>query len=112
MTLSPATGARPTSVGSVRRRARAHTRMIHLMRWLLPFARVAGAVLVSGVVFGLIHGQFYQHPGAQGALLTVELSMIGVMLGVLVVRTGSLRTSFATHAAFNLTATILSVAWS
>jgi membrane protease YdiL (CAAX protease family) len=33
-------------------------------------------------------------------------------MGLLVTRTGSLRTSFATHAAFNLTATVLSVIWS
>ena len=82
-----------------------------LMRWLMPFAKVTGAVLVSGFVFGLIHGQLYQHPGAQGALLTVELTLIGTVLGLWVVRTGSLRTSFAMHAAFNLTATILSVMW-
>lgn len=83
-----------------------------LMRWLAPFARVTGAVLISGLVFGVIHGQFYQHPGAQGALLTAELMVIGAVLGLRVVRTGSLRTSFAMHAAFNLTATILSVIWS
>ena len=82
-----------------------------LFRWLLPFAKVAGAVLVSGLVFGLIHGQFILHPGAQGWLLTVELVATGAVLGLWVARTGSLRTSFATHAAFNLTATILSVIW-
>jgi membrane protease YdiL (CAAX protease family) len=82
-----------------------------LLRWLSPYSRVA-AVLVSSVVFGLIHGQFFVHPGMQGLLLTVELTLVGVVLGLLVTRTGSLRTSFATHAAFNLTATILSVVWS
>ncbi|MBL6939621.1 MAG: CPBP family intramembrane metalloprotease [Alphaproteobacteria bacterium] len=82
-----------------------------LMRWLLPFSRAVGAVAVSGCVFGVIHGQFFQHPGAQGLLLTVELAVIGAVLGLWVVRTRSLRTSFAMHAAFNLTATILSVIW-
>jgi membrane protease YdiL (CAAX protease family) len=79
-----------------------------LLRWLLRYSRMA-AVLVSSVVFGVIHGQFLQHPGAQGVLLTVELAATGVVLALLVTRTGSLRTSFATHAAFNLTATVLSL---
>ena len=82
-----------------------------LLRWLIR-ARVVGAILISGVAFGLIHGQFYQHPGAQGVLLTVELTIIGIVLGLLALRTGSLRSSFAMHAGFNLTATILSVVWS
>jgi hypothetical protein len=83
-----------------------------LMRWLLPFAKVTGAVLISGVVFGLIHGQFFLHPGVQGWLLTVQLALTGVLLGAWVARTGSLRTSFAMHAGFNLAATVLSVIWS
>jgi membrane protease YdiL (CAAX protease family) len=82
-----------------------------LMRWLMPFARATGAVLVSGLIFGLVHGQYLQHPGVQGWLLTAELGLAGVVLGAWAARTGSLRTSFATHAAFNLTATLLSVFW-
>jgi membrane protease YdiL (CAAX protease family) len=82
-----------------------------LMRWLMPFARVAGAVLISGLIFGLVHGQYAQHPGAQGWLLTAELVLAGIVLGWWAARTGSLRTSFATHAAFNLTATLLSLFW-
>jgi membrane protease YdiL (CAAX protease family) len=80
-----------------------------LLRWLLPFAKTAGAVLISGTVFGVIHGQFFMHPGAQGWFMTVELIATGIVLGIWAVQSGSLRTSFAVHAAFNLTATILSV---
>lgn len=51
------------------------------------------AVLTSGVIFGLIHGNFYQFFYA---------AFIGVLLGYVYVHTGRLRYTIALHMAFNL----------
>jgi membrane protease YdiL (CAAX protease family) len=61
------------------------------------------------VIFGLLHGQFLNHPDGQGWLASAELILAGAVLAGWVVRTGSLRASFATHAAYNLGATFFSV---
>ncbi len=45
----------------------------------------------------------------QGWLYSVELFFAGIALAWWVVRTGSLRTSWALHAAFNATAIVFSV---
>jgi len=78
-----------------------------LLRWLKSAMGVAGAILISALVFGLIHAEFFFHWGAQGALFTLELVLAGAVLAIWVQRTGSLRASFACHAAYNLTATLL-----
>jgi membrane protease YdiL (CAAX protease family) len=52
----------------------------------------AWAVVISGVAFGLTHFQ---------ALQTPALVAFGIVLGVLVLRTGRLGTSIVTHMAFN-----------
>ncbi|MBV9419693.1 MAG: CPBP family intramembrane metalloprotease [Alphaproteobacteria bacterium] len=80
-----------------------------LMRWLQQVGGISVAVAVSSLLFGLLHGQFFIHPGAQGILFTVQLTGAGVALAVTAYRTGSLRTSFVLHAAYNFTATILGV---
>ncbi|HUZ14330.1 MAG TPA: LPS export ABC transporter periplasmic protein LptC [Caulobacteraceae bacterium] len=48
MTINPAAGA-PLGSSVVRRRARAHSRLVHLLRWLLPGA--IGAILAALGVF-------------------------------------------------------------
>jgi hypothetical protein len=68
-----------------------------------------GATLISATVFALAHGHLFLHRGAQGVIFTVELFLAGVMLAWWVSRTGSLRASFATHAAYNAAAIVLSV---
>jgi len=80
-----------------------------LFRWLTGWRGQGFAVLVSAAVFGLMHGQFLIHPGVQGLLASAELVAAGAVLAALVARTGSLRTSFATHAAYNLGAILFSV---
>jgi membrane protease YdiL (CAAX protease family) len=80
-----------------------------LFRWLAGWRGQIFAVVVSAIVFGLLHGQFLLHPDIQGLLASAELIAAGAVLAVLVARTGSLRTSFATHAAYNLGATLFSV---
>jgi membrane protease YdiL (CAAX protease family) len=51
------------------------------------------AVLISGVVFGLIHGNFYQFFYA---------AMIGVLFGYVYVYTGRIRYTIALHTIFNM----------
>jgi membrane protease YdiL (CAAX protease family) len=80
-----------------------------LFRWLAGWRGQAFALVVSAVIFGLMHGQFLIHPDAQGLIASAELIIAGAVLAALVVRTGSLRASFATHAAYNLGATLFSV---
>jgi membrane protease YdiL (CAAX protease family) len=78
-------------------------------RWLAGWRGQVFAVVISAVIFGLLHGQFLIHPDAQGLVASIELIIAGAVLAYLAVRSGSLRTSFATHAAYNLGATIFSV---
>jgi membrane protease YdiL (CAAX protease family) len=80
-----------------------------LFRWLAGWRGRIFALVVSAVIFGLLHGQFLIHPGAQGWLASAELILAGAVLAAWVMRTESLRTSFATHAAYNLGATLFSV---
>ncbi len=73
-------------------------------RWGTAFA-----VTITALVFALVHGHLFIHPGVQGWLYSFELFLAGVVLALWVVRTGSLRTSFATHAAYNATAILFTV---
>jgi len=75
--------------------------------WLRRSRGIWTATLVTAVVFALAHGHPLLHPGAEGWLYTVQLFVAGVVLAQWAARTGSLRTSFATHAAFNATALLL-----
>jgi membrane protease YdiL (CAAX protease family) len=86
--------------------------------WARDKWRAMAATLITAVVFAVAHGHFHVafvrghfplHFDAQDAISTVELFIAGVVLALWVVRTGSLRTSFATHAAFNATAIVFSV---
>ncbi len=80
-----------------------------LLRWLQRIGGATLAVAVTAILFALVHGQLFLHPGAHGLLFTAELFAAGVVLALWVVRTGSLRTSFATHAAYNATAVLFGV---
>lgn len=82
-----------------------------LLRWLKSVVSVFGAVLISAFLFGLMHAEFVFHPDAQGVLFTIELILAGVVLALWTQRTSSLRASFACHAAYNLTATLLGLAF-
>ena len=80
-----------------------------LLRWLGRIGGTAVAILVTALLFAGVHGQFALHPGAQGLLFSFELFLAGVVLALWVRATGSLRASFATHAAYNATALLFSV---
>lgn len=70
--------------------------------WWRPLG-VAVACCVSGLVFGLAHFEPLQLPG---------LALFGVVLALLVVRTGRLGPSILAHAAFNLWAiATVATAW-
>lgn len=72
--------------------------------WLRKRWSVWIAILVTSIVFALVHGQPMMHPGLGGWVMTAELFVAGLLLAFWVARTGSLRTSFAAHAAFNAVA--------
>jgi membrane protease YdiL (CAAX protease family) len=78
------------------------------LRWAGQWG-AAIATAITAAVFALVHGHLFLHPGAQGWLYTFELFLAGVVLALWANRTGTLRTSFATHAAYNATAILFSV---
>lgn len=59
------------------------------------------AVLLSGVVFGLVHGNFYQFFYA---------AAVGVVFGYVYIRTGKLRYTVALHMAVNLVGSVYTTA--
>jgi membrane protease YdiL (CAAX protease family) len=68
-----------------------------LLRSLQRYMATAGAVLVTGVVFGVTHFELLQLPA---------LVLVGVLFGVLAVRAGRLGPSICAHIAFNATTVI------
>lgn len=77
-----------------------------LMRWVRQWGGVAVAIGISALAFAAVHGQMFLHPGIQGWLFSAELLAAGIVLGLWAQRGGSLRASFATHAAYNAAAMI------
>ncbi len=75
--------------------------------WMRARAGIWTTILVTSLVFALVHGQPLMHPGFGGWVLTVQLFFSGILMGWWVARTGSARTSFAAHAAFNAAALAL-----
>jgi len=72
-----------------------------LLRWLRTRYGSGLAVLLSAVVFALLHGFMLVHPGAPGWIETGEIFVAGLVMGALVVQSGSLWPSYALHAGFN-----------
>jgi membrane protease YdiL (CAAX protease family) len=73
-----------------------------LLRGLLRRTNAAGAVLLCGFLFAAAH---LVDPST--APLLAPLAMVGVVSGVLAVRTGELSRSILLHAGFNLLSAIL-----
>jgi membrane protease YdiL (CAAX protease family) len=67
------------------------------------------ATAITAAAFAIAHGHWYIHSGTQGWIYTAELFVAGAVLAQWVVHSGSLRTSYAAHAAYNATAVALSV---
>ena len=59
------------------------------------------AVVVDGLLFGLVHGELAQLAG---------LTLFGMLLALLVVRTGRLGMSIIAHASFNAVAIVSLIA--
>jgi CAAX protease family protein len=75
-----------------------------LMRSLARHMPQAGAIVLSGVIFGFAH---YQSASAAAAMaLVISLSVFGCILGILVVRTGRLGPAIIAHMVFNAIATV------
>ncbi len=62
-----------------------------VLRGWLPVGNTA-AILVSGILFGMLHGQLAQ---------LVALIIVGILLGVVALRSGSIIPAMALHATFN-----------
>jgi len=80
-----------------------------LMGW---FARHGGrgwAILGSSLLFGFLHLKLFTPGGLDGIVLTTELVLMGVLLGLVAARTGSLWASFLAHATNNFCAVLASV---
>jgi membrane protease YdiL (CAAX protease family) len=77
-----------------------------LLRSLLRKVAPATAVLVSAMVFALVH--YLGDPNTLPFL--PALTALGVVLAIVALRTGDLSTSIFIHAGFNLTTTILFLA--
>lgn len=74
-----------------------------LLGWIRQYTGTWPAVAGSALVFGLLHLRFLTL-GTEGWLITGELVGMGVLLGWVAVRTGSLWASFIAHALNNLCA--------
>ena len=70
-----------------------------LLERLLPFGK-RSAVLLSALLFGLIHGNFYQF---------FYSVLLGILLACLYLRTGKLRACILLHALVNFTGGVLSM---
>lgn len=67
----------------------------------------AFAILLSSLLFGLVHLKWWTPGGLTGWLLTAELALMGAALALVAMRTGSLWASAAMHALNNVSAVVL-----
>ena len=72
-----------------------------LLQWLRQWMKAWPAVVLSAAVFAVVHLFMLVHPGASGWVTTGEIFAVGILMGVWVVRTGSLWSSYAVHIGYN-----------
>jgi lipopolysaccharide export system protein LptC len=73
LTVSPLTGARPSSANAgIRRQARAHSRIVLLMRWLLPTLILA----MLGLLGAFVVGQAVRAAASRPKELPTQIRMI------------------------------------
>lgn len=80
-----------------------------LMGWFARHGGSGWAIAGSSLVFGLLHLKLFTPGGLGGVVITTELVLMGVLLGLAAARTGSLWASFLAHATNNLCAVLASV---
>lgn len=73
-----------------------------LRRWLTPHRAVLGAIVISGLVFGVAHLGQPEHPA-----FIVTWVFSGVVFGVIYVISGNLALPIGAHAAFNIAYNVL-----
>jgi lipopolysaccharide export system protein LptC len=74
LTLNPAAGAAPASTSAIiRRQARAHSRFVRLMRWLLP----AGILAILAVLGGFVGLEAQRSEAAKPREIPTEIRMVG-----------------------------------
>jgi membrane protease YdiL (CAAX protease family) len=79
-----------------------------LLDWLRQKIPVWAAIIISAIVFGLLHG-IALHSGASGWLQLGYRTALGILMAYLAVRYQSLRPSYVLHASNNCCAFIASV---
>lgn len=82
-----------------------------LFDWLRQKGGAWLGVIASALIFAFAHGEMFIHAGFGGWLLSGELFIAGVLLALWVLRTGSLRSSFAMHATYNAVLVTMSLLW-
>jgi membrane protease YdiL (CAAX protease family) len=83
----------------------------YLLAWLRSAMGAPVAVAVSAAVFAFVHGYYLLHPDAQGWIETGEVLFAGLVMGIAVLRTGSVWASFALHAAYNTASVTIALIW-
>ncbi|MBV9549504.1 MAG: CPBP family intramembrane metalloprotease [Alphaproteobacteria bacterium] len=78
-----------------------------VMGWGRRHGGNAVAILVSSLLFGLVHLKWWTPGGLTGWLLTAELAAMGAVLALVALRTRSLFASAALHAFNNLSAVVV-----
>ena len=72
-----------------------------LLSWLRQWMGTFPAIALSALVFAMVHLFMFVHPGAAGWISTGEIFGVGILMGLWVVRTGSLWSSYAVHIGYN-----------
>jgi hypothetical protein len=72
-----------------------------LLRWLHQSMNAPAAVVITAVVFALVHCFMLLQPGAAGWVSTGEVIVLALFMGTWVLRSGSLWPSFAIHLGYN-----------
>lgn len=80
-----------------------------VLGWLQRHWGIAWAVVLSSLVFGIMHLKWLTPGGISGMVATAELVAMGVLLALIAARTGSLWASVITHGVNNLCAALVAV---
>jgi len=80
-----------------------------VLGWLRRHWGIVWAVVLSSLVFGIMHLKWLTPGGIGGMVATAELVAMGALLALVAVRTGSLWASVITHGVNNLCAALVAV---
>ena len=80
-----------------------------VLGWMRRHWGMVWAIGLSSLVFGVMHLKWLTPGGTGGMVATAELVVMGILLALVAVRTGSLWTSIITHAVNNFCAALAAV---